>query len=1644
MVDVVGFSKLTTMAKEKGESGAEAIALEIGAYMGECIQIIEYFGGDVVKFLGDAVLVCFQPNISDRRASVSTSIGSEDNTKEISSRQKNVLVRKAVECGLQLLLRLSHYHVYLTAEERSKHRTPAGNIDRRTRTGKPERFLLFDNINTAEEAKEAIAQNMLKSAGDSYESTAAEDNTISFDRWNCFSFIRRKGREKKSLDERRPSLASEHSSNVHSANTIDLELHIALSCGNVTNVVLGDTEPDENMKRQSSIYAPLRGSRYNPDQGAVKEEYFLQYNGRLEYAIGGPVVEKLDEALSAAKACEMSITPEAYKIIQGQAMNLRYEKRKEYYIVRNEDATASQRKTVAALRHPVGPPNASYLMDKTKFGNAPLIPRIRNNTFLELSTDSSPQYCKYINRLALYRLQNSVDGNLPAQFRDVTIMFVSLGKIDVSSTEGLDTAQAALLPAIRTLVKYEGMLQQFAIDDKGATLLAAFGLPPLSHERDAVFAVKAAFEIRDEYRKNQSLDFAISLSTGVIFVAVVPQGNPFRRDPGISGDTIVLAVRMVKFPFAKKNIVCDSATKQQIGGLCEFEDMGGNYVKGKTTPIQIFGVQRFNVPKNKRISMESVETKNDFLGYKAEMEKAALFVNEWSDMQYNHMLIISGPSGVGKSFFCHTLSRTISMHDVYCCWSSSTEVEKSSKYYLLRGLLLSLFEIIDSEKVPQNPTRNSLLSYVPSMHYTSRSGTPSVMDAMEVASSVADSTNQLDKDWRPRVLSYASASPSLAALSMHNHDASPNEMAELICRCLAKCGESEGLLPVFKLVFLNLSEVEENKYSRRLDGRGRDILLSGVLVRMLRYVSEHVGLVFICDDMQWADSASIRILLLIHEQCSRIMILIATRPIRDYNVAFLEDFRKTGRCETIFLNGLGTKEIGEIILQSFGSGVERISPEIVRVVQKRTGGNPLYVKNMAIVLKDFNHVTVSDGELIPSSNQFDLEDLLGNFDYKRIIKMQFDRLNSCFQEFLTVASCLDQYFTVGEVEAVIRPSNVIFHDVDVETIRDRIEKCDVYHFLQRIENGPSVEYHTATYAFSHVTIPQSIYDMVSYETRINIHRMLAKYYERQLTRENYSDLLEKVTRHYLQTDWQGKQLHYLEALADLNMRSFLLPEATENLERIVKILHESEDLLAQFGKIHLSDIYRQLGTCLSMRTKLSEGERFLCKALECLGEPWPHSEIKFLFKFWLNRFHQYRHRKLCVLRRYTNESTKQIWKRVVDIMAVMSNVYFYTGNGRDFVYTCLIGLNACERINETGPEYTLFLARNSLLCWLNDEKQNSIYYISQALRVMDEKADPGTLTICAFLCFAAGKFKNACELLYHSIQATQTLGIVTDCQAFYRAVGLLITMRIFEGTLSNSPNDLALLRQMADTARCNGDYEAETWLGVYHVGNAIVTDQVQDCSPFVALLESHTKDMADYSRIAIHGTLMGYYARVRQYELARHHVHKLVGILPSLTVTPNIFPIFGLIFATMGLYTMVEDDQVDLVSPRDPENYDRFINGVARINHAFQQVKFWEFTQPALYLARALPYISTGRTVEGYMVLRHGVLEMHFIQEIRFLKAYYWANLGKYAFSAEDRREWTERAKRDFDILNIPSHVYCMAEVANESPSSLTDLYSIV
>lgn len=77
-------------------------------------------------------------------------------------------------------------------------------------------------------------------------------------------------------------------------------------------------------------------------------------------------------------------------------------------------------------------------------------------------------------------------------------------------------------------------------------------------------------------------------------------------------------------------------------------------------------------------------------------------------------------------------------------------------------------------------------------------------------------------------------------------------------------------------------------------------------------------------------------------------------------------------------------------------------------------------------------------------------------------------------------------------------------------------------------------------------------------------------------------------------------------------------------------------------------------------------------------------------------------------------------------------------------------------------------------------------------------------------------------------------------------------------------------------------------------------------------------------------------------------------------------PIFGLVFGTIGLYCLAEKRASFYIALVN--DYDKYMQVITRLNLAYQHIKFWECIQPGMYLARALPYISTGRTVEGYTV----------------------------------------------------------------------------
>jgi class 3 adenylate cyclase/tetratricopeptide (TPR) repeat protein len=95
--DISGFTLLTERMAEKGPTGVETLARILNEYFGQLIDIIHDYGGDVVKFAGDAVIAVW-PVVPD--IAISDTISRADQWQ---------WTMRAAECALEVRKRLTNY-----------------------------------------------------------------------------------------------------------------------------------------------------------------------------------------------------------------------------------------------------------------------------------------------------------------------------------------------------------------------------------------------------------------------------------------------------------------------------------------------------------------------------------------------------------------------------------------------------------------------------------------------------------------------------------------------------------------------------------------------------------------------------------------------------------------------------------------------------------------------------------------------------------------------------------------------------------------------------------------------------------------------------------------------------------------------------------------------------------------------------------------------------------------------------------------------------------------------------------------------------------------------------------------------------------------------------------------------------------------------------------------------------------------------------------------------------------------------------------------------------------------------------------------------------------------------------------------------
>ena len=283
---------------------------------------------------------------------------------------------------------------------------------------------------------------------------------------------------------------------------------------------------------------------------------------RFEYVICGEPLEQIAHACHYAAVYETVVSPQAWElvkdtVIEGPPIDEDTKFKRVTALVTNKHTYATIRSAAEARDH-----RASQF--SLKLSDMNLTRRyIPSAVFQQMANGT----LDYVNEI-----------------RNVTVFFICVPGLDVSSPRGAITAQDLMSSVQQACFEQEGQVNKFLVDDKGLLFLCVFGTPPMVHTDDPLRAIYSCFKIIQSV-KRLGLIGHFGLSTGRVFCGMV--GSSARQEYTILGDSVNVAARFMQI--GKPNIIlADQTTYDQTKGDLDYDILEAVKLKGKLSSMPMF------------------------------------------------------------------------------------------------------------------------------------------------------------------------------------------------------------------------------------------------------------------------------------------------------------------------------------------------------------------------------------------------------------------------------------------------------------------------------------------------------------------------------------------------------------------------------------------------------------------------------------------------------------------------------------------------------------------------------------------------------------------------------------------------------------------------------------------------------------------------------------------------------------------------------------------------------------------------------------------------------------------------------------------------------------------------------------------------
>jgi class 3 adenylate cyclase/tetratricopeptide (TPR) repeat protein len=312
------------------------------------------------------------------------------------------------------------------------------------------------------------------------------------------------------------------------------------------------------------------------------------------------------------------------------------------------------------------------------------------------------------------------------------------------------------------------------------------------------------------------------------------------------------------------------------------------------------------------------------------------------------------------------------------------------------------------------------------------------------------------------------------------------------------------------------------------------------------------------EDWHWADEASQGTLRQLAEVVSAVPLLIVVTS-RPEGIVRWENAANQTR---LHLGPLDLNASAAIARAVFDA--DHVAPALAAQLHERTGGNPFFLEEVCVVLRDEGAVTVRDGEAAAT----DAAEVVQVPDsVQGVVRTRLDRLDAVARDVLLVASVIGREFTRGVL------ADAMGEGVDVAPTLERLKASGLVQ-----QSGFVPE---PAYRFKHVVTQEVAYDSLLEHQRKALHGTVGHAIQRRYA-DSLDEHVERLARHFaVAGDWAeavrfGIQAadratalsQYADALAELEqVERWLLPmpDDAQRLDTLASILMREDRLCHMLG-----------------------------------------------------------------------------------------------------------------------------------------------------------------------------------------------------------------------------------------------------------------------------------------------------------------------------------------------------------------------------------------------------------------------------------------------------------------------------------------------